>query len=277
MKRLSASANGWFKTFKRKLLRNHRDYGLMVLFGKVANGVLGVLGKRIGAIIYELDPKDNSIAIADENGFAFVLIDGTDTAIISRIEKMAEWLEGELLHDLSTGKRLCMVALDGGKLVGFYLAVFGSVFLPTLTVEVELGPGEVWGEEIVISKQYRRRGIATVLKSKVYEELWKRGARSVYGCVGIYNRASLMSAARFTLKNAHYVRLLKVLRTRKLVLSRISNDLHEGRGMGQRKRCLWKVGQVPSKIVVRKDKFALHYGHERDRNHALTITTTDFS
>jgi GNAT superfamily N-acetyltransferase len=264
------------RNLKRKLYRNHIDYGLFILLRKVVTGILGIFYRNVRTIIYQLDMESNCRVLNHRDNLTFMLINGKDHFSLRKIEEMAEWLEGKLDPDLLTGKRICMGVFDKEKLIGFYVATFGEVFLPILSIKITLKHDEAWGEEIMINKKYRGKGIAGVLKHRIYRELQNRGVRSIYGCVGTYNKASLKSATKFQFKKAYYVRLFKILNSRKIIFTEIPADL---RGSGMMKQKGWQCSDMANtnrKTFINKEKFILNLKNKKDEDVVLTIRTSEF-
>lgn len=260
---------------KRKVFRNLSDYGFVSSLKKIITRVFGIFYKRINIIVYRIEIGKNVTGPITNDQFTFSLIDGRSVLHIKMIEKMAEWLEGKIDSDLSTGKKICMTVFDKERLIGFYLAGFEKIYLPTLSITVILKEDEVWGEEIMIDKEYRRKGLATLLKKRIYKELQNRGIKSVYGHVGLYNKASLKSAGKFQLEKVFYVRFLKIFKTIEIIISEISINL-----FGQDRKMIdnWlslNPYHIIKKTIVNKHNSIFNLKNKKDEKYLFRIKTSD--
>jgi len=209
------------KTLGKKLLRNYRDYGLWILIRKSAANLFKPVFENVSMILYRINLENIPEKQAETDGFEFKLLDAEvldveDVNLIDEVENMEEWLWGQLAARLHSNS-ICMVLLKDGELVGLYLASFRKTINPLLKMKVLMGPLEVWGEQITISKAYRGRGLAGVLKHRVYGELKARGIKSVYGISRKYNWASLRSAGQFHPAAWWAFKYLKIFGFRRLI------------------------------------------------------------
>lgn len=197
-----------FETLGGKFLRNLNDFGLGASIYKSFCYLFKALYENNALILYKID-LDNFIGKEIANSkYIFKLVSAKDKGLLNQIEKMDEWLHGVLEGKLLSGG-ICMVIIDNDKVVGHYLAAANDVILPILKLKVILGSNEVWGEQITIHKDYRRKNLATELKNQIYIELKARGMKSIYGHVAEYNKASLKSLKKFSPKQ-----LVKVQHTK---------------------------------------------------------------
>jgi L-amino acid N-acyltransferase YncA len=58
----------------------------------------------------------------------------------------------------------------------------------------KLRPGCAWSEHIAVRKEYRRSGLGAQLRLRIFQELKRRGVRSLYGGTLVTNTASLALA-----------------------------------------------------------------------------------
>jgi GNAT superfamily N-acetyltransferase len=199
-----------FFYFRRKLFRNYTDYGLWVSWKKSMAYLFQPIYQKIIYYLYELDLNKQINPKARDLNYAFRLISPDETDLIDQIEKMEEWLKGSLKKKLQDNC-LCMVVLDGNSVIGFNYASVGEGYLPLLKLRILTGPTEAWSEQITISKNYRRQGLGSVLRSHFYQALRARGITALYGHRQEFNHASKQSARKFTvdvLVRTEYRRLL---------------------------------------------------------------------
>ena len=208
-----------------KLLRNFNDYGFWICFKKSISYLCKPLYENVVFSIYKIEIENVEVQAAFKHDFKFKLINTKDTRLISQIEKMEEWLQGKVEGKLQRDG-ICMVLMERDKVIGFYLAALNEVFIPLLKLKVIIEPSEAWGEQITITKKYRRNLLATELKSKVYSELRKSGIKNIYGHAALYNKVSLKSAEKFKSKHLTAVQYLRFFNYRILKLKKLTSSCH---------------------------------------------------
>ena len=206
----SASSNDRRLHLRKKFLRNLKDYGPWISFKKSIAYVIQPLYKNIIYHLYELDLSKYDQRANQDSKYAFKLITPDEVGLIRQIEEMEEWLKGSFQEKL---KRhcLCMVVLDGDEVIGFNYVAVGEAYIPLLNLRIITGPTEAWSEQITVSKDYRRQGLGSQLRSHFYQELKKRGITALYGHRQEFNVASRQSARKFTagvMVRAEYRRIL---------------------------------------------------------------------
>jgi GNAT superfamily N-acetyltransferase len=201
-----------FVFFQKKYSRNYTDYGLWVSSKKAIAYLFRPFYQKSTFYLYQVDLDKYNGLIRETSKYVFRMIDPSETVLIDQIEGMEEWLKGTMKKRLESNC-LCMVVLDEERVVGFIYASTGEGNIPLLRLRVLLGPGEAWGEQITISRDYRRQGLGSRLRSSFYRELKVRGIQRSYGHVQAFNVAGKQSAKKFTLKvmvRAEYKRVLWV-------------------------------------------------------------------
>jgi ribosomal protein S18 acetylase RimI-like enzyme len=103
-----------------------------------------------------------------------------DKKVTDQILAMEEWLTDKMESILKYGG-LCITALDGEKVAGFNLVSFNEVYVPLLELNKKFRKDQAWSEQITVSKDYRKHGLGSILRYKMFNELKKRGYRSLYG------------------------------------------------------------------------------------------------
>jgi GNAT superfamily N-acetyltransferase len=123
---------------------------------------------------------------------------------------MAEWLRGHLTRRIASGD-LCVVALSGQALAGFNLVALAEEHMPLIHKRKILRRGQAWSSHIAVAKEFRRHGVASALRQRVFRELRNRGIHRLYGATLSDNVAALQLARsagfRFFV-DIHYARLL---------------------------------------------------------------------
>lgn len=163
----------------RKLKRNIEDYGAITALRKGLMYSLKPFYENRVYRIYRIELENLILRNVGRNDFTFRIIDSKDSMIIEQIEKMEEWLHGELVTRLEK-KGLCLAALDKERVAGFNLIAFKEAFIPLLKHKKVLPQDEAWSEQITVHKDYRRRGLASDLRYRIFFELKKKGIRKLY-------------------------------------------------------------------------------------------------
>ncbi len=185
---------------QRKFNRNLEDYGRRIAIHKTFAYLLKPIFSNIIYYLYELDLSNTFKPQADLQfpNYTFKLLSSKDSDPILQIENMEEWLKGTLSEKLKNNNAFCLAIFDDEKVIGFNYAVVGEGSIPLLHLKVILGPTEAWSEQISISKDYRRKGLANILRHHFYTELKQRGITALYGHRQEFNTASRHSAKKFT-------------------------------------------------------------------------------
>ncbi len=108
------------------------------------------------------------------------MIGPDDTALISQVEELEEWLQGGVAAKLDDGG-VCLVALDGETVAGFNIVAFGRVEMPLVKTHRDFGKGNAWSEQITVNNRYRGKGLGAELRYRIFAELKERGVRRFYG------------------------------------------------------------------------------------------------
>ena len=209
---------------KKKILRNLNDYGFLVTLNKSLSFIVKAFYEHKTYRIYMIDLDNFHNKPVNNNDFIFKLINKNDIDIIQQIEDMEEWLQGKLSAKLQS-QGLCLVALDRENVAGFNLVAFGEVFIPLINMEKMLEEKEAWSEQITVHKSYRRKGLATELRYRVFNELKKRGVRKFFGGTLIGNEPSLGLANKVGFQCIADVRYIKVFNFSRRNHKELSNEI----------------------------------------------------
>jgi len=174
-----------------KVQRNLEDYGWQVAVKKSVAYLLRAVYFRQVYRLYRID-LDEARLPQDSNphNFTFKILTVQNVGMIADVENVAEWLRGQLKQKIAAGQ-LCMVALDGDKIAGFNLINFRQATLILVNLRRKLRRGVAWSEHIAVNKEFRRTGLGSQLRYRIFEELRKRGFHRLYGGTLCSNTASL--------------------------------------------------------------------------------------
>jgi GNAT superfamily N-acetyltransferase len=197
----------------RKVYRNLQDYGWRIAVGKALAYLVRAIYFRQVYRIYRINLDEiNPSANFETQRLTFKILTAENADMIAQIENIAEWLGGRLTKALSGGQ-ICLVALDGDQVAGFNLINLDQATLVLVNLEKKLRPGSAWSEHIAVKKEYRKSGLGSQLRYRIFDELQKRGIRRLYGGTLRSNIASLSLARSVGFKeisDIHYRKLLSV-------------------------------------------------------------------
>ena len=174
-----------------KVYRNLQDYGWHITVQKtLAYLVRSVYFRQVYRIYrIKLDatkpPED-----LNNHHFTFKILTPQNVDTIAQVENIAEWLRGRLTKALADGQ-LCLVALDGDHVAGFNLINFDHATLILVNLKKKLRRGFAWSEHIAVKKEFRKAGLGSQLRLRIFQELKRRGIRRLYGGTLRSNTASL--------------------------------------------------------------------------------------
>lgn len=200
-----------YKSIQKKFSRNIRDYGIWTSTKKSIAFFIKPIYHKKTFIIYQLNLKNPPKAKIDPSCFSLKLLEPEDHNLINQIEAMEEWLSGTLTP-LLKANGICMAIVKDNRVAGFNLATLGEGFIALLKLRIKINENEAWSEQITIHKDFRRKGLANLLRSKFYEELKNRGITALYGHRQVWNISSEKSAKKYThnvLAKAEYRKIFK--------------------------------------------------------------------
>ena len=206
--RPTTGLNGLF----RKISRNLQDYGWPMTLRKTMAYLLRAVYFQQVYRIYRIDLASTKPFVDYEiHNFKFKLISPVDLELIAQIETIAEWLRGQLAQGLASGQ-ICLVALDGDKVAGFNLIGLEYATLPLVNLRKKLRTGVAWSEHIAVKKEFRKTGLGSQLRFRIFQELKNREIRRLYGGTLRSNTASLSLARSVGFKelgDIHYRKIFK--------------------------------------------------------------------
>ncbi len=208
---------------RKKIKRNYYDYGLLTTCKKSFLSLFQNVFVNRCYRIYRINIEDFNYTSSINSDFTYKIIDLNDTDIISQIINLEEWLQDKLDHLLKT-QSLCLVALDGENVAGFNIIEFGEVFIPLINLKRKLKHIEAWSCQITVNKDYRRKGLGTTLRHKIFEELRKKGIKRLYGGTLLSNTPNLKLSRKTGLKEIVDVRYTSFLNQKRWQYKRVRNE-----------------------------------------------------
>jgi GNAT superfamily N-acetyltransferase len=199
------------KLVLRKLWRNFKDYGVGIALRKAMCRILACIYESRVYCVYRIDLESWQPREPVPSRLRYVFIGPEEHDLIAQIEEIEEWLDGHMIRRLRAGS-LCVVALDGPRVVGFNLVSFGRVSIPLIGSEWVLGPTHAWSEQISVIPGYRVLGLASELRYRIFTELRRCGITRLYGGTLAINIASRKLARKVGFKSIFEVHYRKVMR-----------------------------------------------------------------
>ncbi len=159
----------------RKIRRNLDDYGWRITIQKTLAYLVRSVYFRQVYRIYRINlgatkPVENS----GNRNFTFKILTAQDASLIAQVENIAEWLHRLLQGKIAAGQ-LCLVALDGENVAGFNLIDFEQATIVLVNLQKKLRHGFAWSEHVAVKKEFRRTGLASQLRYRIFEELKNGG------------------------------------------------------------------------------------------------------
>ena len=203
--------SGGLSGLAHKIHRNYQDYGWRITLEKTLAYLFRSLYFTQVYRLYRINLDTASLPeIQSRHDFTFKILTPQNVDMIAQIEEIAEWLRGRLLEAIAAGQ-LCLVALDGDQVAGFNLINFEHATLVLVNLKKKLRQGSAWSEHIAVKKEFRKSGLGSELRFRIFHELKKRGFRRLYGGTLQSNIASLSLARSVGFKeisDVHYRKLL---------------------------------------------------------------------
>ncbi len=208
----------------RKFERNLQDHSLKVALRKGFAYVFRFAYEDNVYRLYKIDLlRCDTELPTDIEDVTFRFLTPADEAGIRQIEDNSEWLRGTVKQRLLAGA-VCVAAFEGEQLAGFNLVSFGEVVMPLVGLSRRFRHDEAWSEQIATVKAFRRKGLASQLRYRIFEELRRRGIRKFYGGALRDNLPSLVLARRVGFREFVEIRYTRLFTRRKWRYLRVSHE-----------------------------------------------------
>jgi hypothetical protein len=212
------------KKYNNKIKRNIRDYGFKKTIIKLFFGFLSFIFERKYYRIYKKEVKvfpDEELNLPS-NEMYFKEIQSNDFDLIMQIENEAEWLKDELEKLIENGM-YCLTIIINDKIIALNMINFGTIYMPLVKYKKTFNRNSSWSEHIAVDRDYRKLGLATILRKKVFNDLSDRGIKWLYGGCLPDNTASLNLARKMKFKEILDICYTKIFIFKYWKLKRIKN------------------------------------------------------
>ena len=208
----------------RKFERNLQDHSAKVALQKSLAYLFRFAYEHTVYRLYKIDLlQRDTEPLTDIEGVTFEFLKPTNEAGIRQIEDNSEWLRGTVKERLMAGA-VCVAAFEREQLAGFNLVSFGEVFMPLVSLSRRFRRDEAWSEQIATVKTFRRQGLASQLRFRIFEELRRRGIRKFYGGALRDNLPSLKLARRVGFQQFVEIRYTRLFGRRQWRYVRVSHE-----------------------------------------------------
>lgn len=207
----------------KKLRRNYQDYGLRVTLDKTCARAMAIAMESRTYRIYRIRLDRFIPAEMDTGGLELRLLRDDEDSLIDQIEGLEEWLLGKIRQKLSSDS-ICLVALDERRVAGFNLVSFGKVYMPLVEMTRMFRNNEAWSEQITVNRDYRGRGLATILRLAVFAILKERGIKRFYGGTLPLNTANLKLSRKVGFQEIADIKYRRILNNKTWLFKRIRKD-----------------------------------------------------
>jgi GNAT superfamily N-acetyltransferase len=166
------------KKFKRNLI----DYGFFIAVKKMILYPFSDIYKEKVYLIYKKDLRKHESANKNNPAFTFKFFtkENLNDNIKNQLAEIEEWLADRIDY-IFDHFGICLVALDGDKVAGFNLVSADEVFIPLIEMHRKFKSDQAWSEQITVRKEYRSKGLGSILRYKMFDELKARGFKALYG------------------------------------------------------------------------------------------------
>lgn len=198
--------------YPKKVIRNFGNYGIVITIQKMFMNFIKPFFNYVVYRFYLINLNAIPFKSIERKDFQFKFLSSDDTQLIEQIEQMEEWLENLLQKRLKAGS-ICLVVLKGPHVVGFNLVSFGKIYIPLVEQWRTFDKNEAWSEQITVHKNYRRRGLASDIRYRIFNELKSMGISYFYGAALRNNYGSLSLACKVGFKliyDLHFVKFLGI-------------------------------------------------------------------
>lgn len=170
------------KILIRKFKRNLVDYGFFIAVKKMVLYPFMDIYKEKAYLIYKKDLVKYEPSNRNNPSFNFKFIEKSNMNknYLDQILEMEEWLIDKADFIFNNGG-LCLVALDKDNVAGFNLVSFNEVYMPLIELTRRFRSHQAWSEQITVRKEYRSKGLGSILRYKMFDELKARNYTALYG------------------------------------------------------------------------------------------------
>lgn len=170
------------KIIVRKFKRNLTDYGFLIAVKKMILYPLTDIYKKKDIYVYKKDLTKYEPVEKTNPSFEYVFFEKENITedLSNQLIEIEEWLFDKLDMILDN-QGICLAAMDGETIAGFNLVSFNEIYIPLVELKRTFRKKQAWSEQISVRKEYRKKGLGSILRYKMFNELKARGNKSLYG------------------------------------------------------------------------------------------------
>jgi len=173
-------------TIIKNIRENLLDYGIWVTLKKSFYVIVKPVYKKQTIKIYSVEIEHLNHQHVNNNNFVFKYVDKDDIIIIKQIEDLEPWIQNKV-KDMLNSNYICLAALDKNTVAGFYLINLTEISIPTVNYKRNLRANECCDLQYTVNRKFRRLGLATSLRLRMFDDLRKIGKKKCYTIIWDWN------------------------------------------------------------------------------------------
>jgi len=168
--------------FVKKFKRNLTDYGFLIAVKKMILFPFTDIYKKKDIYVYKKDLTKYEPVEKTNPAFEYVFFEKNNIteSVSNQLIAIEEWLFDKL-NLILDNQGICLAAMDGDTVAGFNLVSFNEIYIPLVELKRTFRKNQAWSEQISVKKVYRKKGLGSILRYKMFNELKARGNKSLYG------------------------------------------------------------------------------------------------
>lgn len=206
----------------KKFKRNLADYGFFIAVKKMVLYPFSDIYKEKAYLIYKKDLRKYEPVNKNNPAFTFKFFtkENLTENIKKQLTEIEEWLI-DRIDFIFEHKGICLVALDNDNVAGFNLVSADEVYIPLVEIQRKFKPYQAWSEQITVRKEYRSKGLGSVLRFKMFDELKSRGFKSLYGGTMWDNWSNIELSKKVGFTIFLKIKFTRILKNKKYQFERI--------------------------------------------------------
>jgi len=202
--------------YKKRAKVSIRDFGVFHTFTRgVFDLLLGGIFLFRRYVIYEKQLSQLATPELRNPDIKFSFLSADDSGLVIQIEDLSG-ISREFITDKMSHGGKCIVAMNKDSLVGFNLVGIGRTRIRFLDVYLNLADTDAWSEQITVSLEYRRGGLASDLRHLMFAHLVERGYKKLIGGYVPFNVKSGLLAKKLGFVETEKLTLVRILGWKKL-------------------------------------------------------------
>ncbi|MFA5309346.1 MAG: GNAT family N-acetyltransferase [Dehalococcoidales bacterium] len=202
--------------FRTRTRVSVRDFGVWhTIFRGIMDIIFGKIFVYRKYIVYEKQLTPSAAPEIRNPAIQFSFLTANDSGMMAQIEDMSA-ISRDFIAERIGRTGFCIVAKNKESLAGFNLVSTGRTRIRYLNVVLNLAESDAWSEQITVSKEYRRGGLASDLRQMMFAHLAGRGYKRLIGGYVPFNVKSGLLARKLGFVETEKLTLLRIFGWKKL-------------------------------------------------------------